>query len=139
MVNQTTLRARGVCSRIPHLPPVYRIYGLSSMYDLNEKTTPFKTLILYHIKGFNPKNQSYKTIEDTRSFTIDGTTIKGYNGGELYASATFTPVGEIKNAALQLGSLRGIAADLYCIRIYNRALSAEEIATNYAIDKRRFL
>ena len=76
--------------------------------------------------------------KDTRSFTIDGTTIKGYNGGELYAVATFTPVGEIKNAALQLGSLRGIAADLYCIRIYNRALSAEEISANYTIDKRRF-
>ena len=67
-----TLRARGVCSRIPHLPPVYRIYGLSSMYCLNEKTASFKTLILYHIKGFNPKNQNYKTCKGCAGFTPTG-------------------------------------------------------------------
>ena len=67
-----TLRARGVCSRIPHLPPVYRIYGLSSMYCLNEKTASFKTLILYHIKGFNPKNQNYKTCKGCAGFTPKG-------------------------------------------------------------------
>ena len=28
--------------------------------------------------------------------------------------------------------------DIFCIRVYNRALTAEEIAANYAIDKERF-
>jgi hypothetical protein len=66
------LSPRGVCSRIPHLPPGYRIYGLSSMYCLNEKTVPFKTLILYHIKGFNPNNQNYKTCKGCAGFTPKG-------------------------------------------------------------------
>lgn len=33
---------------------------------------------------------------------------------------------------------RGITGQLHAVRLYNRALSAEEIASNYAIDARRF-
>ena len=32
----------------------------------------------------------------------------------------------------------GASGSIYCLRIYNRALTAEEIAANYAIDKARF-
>ena len=75
----------------------------------------------------------------THTFTIGGDTITGYSRGEAYGTHTFTPNGSIDAAArLQLGSKRGITADIYCIRMYSRALSAAEIAANYAIDKMRF-
>lgn len=31
-----------------------------------------------------------------------------------------------------------IKGAVYCLRLYNRALTAEEVAANYAVDKKRF-
>lgn len=74
----------------------------------------------------------------THSFTICDNIITGYSRGTPYATQTFTASGSIDSARLQLGGKRGITADIYCIRMYSRALSAAEIAANYAIDKMRF-
>ena len=74
----------------------------------------------------------------THSFVISGNTIAGYSKGLPYATQQFIPNGTITNASLRIGSNRGITADIYSIRMYNRALSASEISANYAIDKMRF-
>lgn len=75
----------------------------------------------------------------THTFAIGGDTITGYSRGIAYATQTFTANGSIDaTARLQLGGKRGITAGIYCIRMYSRALSAAEIAANYAIDKKRF-
>ena len=74
----------------------------------------------------------------THSFVISGNTIAGYSKGLPYATQQFIPNGTITNASLRIGSDRGITADIYCIRMYNRAISAAEISANYAIDKMRF-
>ncbi len=77
-------------------------------------------------------------VKTTHSFTVCGDTIIGYSRGVPYATQTFTAIGSIDAARLLLGGKRGIVADIYCIRIYNRALSTAEIAANFAIDRMRF-
>ena len=56
------------------------------------------------------------------------------NGGERRrANKSFTPF-----TSIGLGLRTNIQADYCCVRVYSRALTAEEIAHNYNIDKRRF-
>lgn len=56
------------------------------------------------------------------------------NGGERRrANKSFTPF-----TSIGLGLRTNIQADYCCVRVYSRALTAEEIAYNYNIDKRRF-
>lgn len=56
------------------------------------------------------------------------------NGGERRrANKSFTPF-----TSIGLGLRTNIQADYCCVRVYSRALSAEEIAHNYKIDKERF-
>ncbi len=68
------------------------------------------------------------------------------NGGEDFVNGTSVGVGSLE-AYTNITALNGFRIgrdrfttfqDIYSIRIYNRALTAEEIAHNYAIDKARF-
>ena len=68
-----------------------------------------------------------------------------YYNGENESSATrvFNTNSNIDPQALGIGlgqyPSRGIStANIYSIRVYNRVLSAEEVAANFAIDKARF-
>lgn len=78
-----------------------------------------------------------------RSLTISSTTVQWYQEGIATTSAPRTKNFETTNNVFPLFGWDfdyGLPAsgELCAIRIYNRALTAEEIAANYAIDKRRF-
>ena len=78
--------------------------------------------------------------------TYDGTTIRQYvngaaSGGTVTISKTLQSGGEIRimrrwDAALAASNLLG--GNLAIARIYNRALSANEISQNYNAQKGRF-
>ena len=59
-----------------------------------------------------------------------------YKNGTLVNNATFSQIPTITPTALRSALMGG--AKLRSIRIYSRALTADEIAANYAIDKARF-
>ena len=67
-----------------------------------------------------------------------------YNGGHTQsATRAYTQAADSDNFNVGVGfgqyPERGIAtANIYCIRLYNRALTDAEVAFNYATDKRRF-
>ena len=64
-----------------------------------------------------------------------------YVDGEAIASSPTSSdsVGTTNGRFANTASLnKGIDADYYCVRFYNRVLTAEEIALNYAIDRIRF-
>ncbi len=64
-------------------------------------------------------------INDFLGGTVNESTL-GVNKQNFSIGSTHTSGGE------------NMWGDFYCVRIYNRALTAEEIAHNYAIDKERF-
>lgn len=80
----------------------------------------------------------------TRAFVFDGTTKTAYLNGTQWASATVGAASGSIGASESLlgldnsGSDFGFYGDVYFIRIYSRALTAAEIAANYAIDAQRF-
>lgn len=67
-----------------------------------------------------------------------------YNGGNTQSvTRAYTTASDTQSNPLGLGcghyTAYGIAtARIYCIRLYNRQLTNEEVAFNYATDKRRF-
>jgi hypothetical protein len=73
----------------------------------------------------------------------DGNTANGYVNGEVQAANNTDTWGFTADTISVLGDPRGTshAPFGYCahnVRVYNRALTAEEIAHNYKIDKERF-
>ena len=72
-----------------------------------------------------------------------GNTTKGYVNGEVQAGNASDRWGFTADTISVLGDSRGedYAPFGYCahnVRLYSRALSADEVAANYAIDKERF-
>lgn len=62
-----------------------------------------------------------------------------YLGGKQKSTGTATPDSTIKGIHIRLGSSAyGFRGHYHSVRIYSRALTAAEIARNYAIDKERF-
>lgn len=75
------------------------------------------------------------------SLVFDGLTVALYNGQELVKNKkpSITPVGAIAGVFARLGSSNYAYRGRYMrYAIYSRALTADEIAANYAIDKARF-
>ena len=71
----------------------------------------------------------------------DEYSIKDGEGRKL--ASTETAVRNLKQSVMRIGTdSRTLSmcfdGDIFCIRVYNRALTTEEIAHNYAIDKARF-
>lgn len=64
--------------------------------------------------GGQTKSASYGSLS---SFSVNRVYIGGMNGNNVFSPASKT---------------------FYCVRLYERTLSAQEIAANYAIDKERF-
>ena len=104
---------------------------------------------------FHVNNSTTPGISNTITKHIDGTTISliGYEKGIQNAAETWTPQtitvnsnGVLFGAGTNLFGGRGrywepsppADGHAYTLRFYNRALSADEIAHNYAIDKARF-
>jgi hypothetical protein len=90
--------------------------------------------------------QRFDTLDPTdkrhSSIVISGNTMSSYCGGVFDKSATFLSQGY--QYVTQFGFLSiprynvSRASGMRCFRLYNRALTAEEIAHNYEIDKARF-
>ena len=87
---------------------------------------------------------SYPTVANEEARTIVATTSSCFvNGEELQSVSHSTdnwsngPHTGIGGRAWQSHNWRG-AGDYYSVRIYSRALTAAEIAANYAVDKQRF-
>lgn len=118
-------------------------YTLLASTDMRNEFWPTSSGTGCYLSWHSPSFTHYCSVDtrkakETNSFVIDGNTVTGYGSGALYSTGHFTPDGTIIDASLELGSKRGITADIYSIRIYSRALSTAEIAANYAIDKMRF-
>lgn len=85
---------------------------------------------------------------ETVTYSYDGTTLKMYRSGVLFAYADvhiptelimntpFLVNGSINNSAVL--SLRYTDSRLYAIRVYHRSLSQAEISKNYQLDQQRF-
>lgn len=77
---------------------------------------------------------------------VSGTVSIVDNVGAYYNSVPMTlnpnlsfPLGNVQGRmALGNNSIYDVYGDIYCTRIYSRALTPTEIAANYAIDKERF-
>jgi len=90
--------------------------------------------------------QTWNTLSPTdklhSSIVISGSTMSSYCGGVFDKSATFSSQGY--QYVTQFGFLSiprysgSRASGMRCFRLYSRALTADEIAANYAIDKERF-
>ena len=73
--------------------------------------------------------------------TLDGSVLKGYLNGELKATRTDVPTSGTNTYVLTIGGWGGIFLSkgiIGVVRIYNRALSAEEIKAHYEAEKARF-
>lgn len=71
-----------------------------------------------------------------------GGTVAYNNGASLRAYTSYSAPTRANNtffySPTSVGWPAGTIIDLYCVRQYSRALTADEIAHNYAIDKERF-
>jgi hypothetical protein len=76
--------------------------------------------------------------------TYDNTTSRGYRDGTLFTSTAHTAGGQLKTMADSTmiarspGTSEFLDGKLAIVKIYNRALTAAEIAQNYNATKRRF-
>ncbi len=81
-----------------------------------------------------PSSDAYQKMSFSAAYSQSGT--QGYLNGEKTVDTGFiySPQGNMYFPALNTNN----KARMYSIRIYNRALTAEEIAHNYTVDKARF-
>lgn len=68
---------------------------------------------------------------------IDNENVSFYRNGSLYTGTT-TLYGSPEHTSIVTRFKSDDALEVYAVRAYSRALTAEEIAANYAIDKQRF-
>jgi hypothetical protein len=85
------------------------------------------------------------TSADTRTWaaTYDGANVSPYIDGEAAIGTTTTNNWSYRTGSFGLSgssnySSYNFVGNYYCIRLYNRALTAAEVAANYAIDAARF-
>lgn len=90
------------------------------------------------------KFTNYNSISNLKSPRVssvcfDGINLMQYIDGEYKTSATPIISGSVSSRSLfKIGGGRLFTGEVKNIRIYSRALTAEEIAHNYKIDKARF-
>ena len=89
------------------------------------------------------RNDTY-TGNQTFSMTADaGSEFSVFGNGSLYQNKTATVSFTPPNDNFAIGRFKNVYEfntyiDIHCVRVYSRALTAAEIAHNYAIDKQRF-
>ena len=69
------------------------------------------------------------------------TSVSGWNGKQVFINGinkTRTTTIYLNAGGYGFINVKRTSAELCCIRLYNRTLSADEIAANYAVDKERF-
>lgn len=73
--------------------------------------------------------------------TYDGSSLQYYVNGQFANSKTQSFYGKFSGQTTFFNRTtggRGITGQLHAVRLYSRALTADEIAANYDVDKRRF-
>ena len=75
--------------------------------------------------------------------TYDGTAMKGYADGVLTNTNSTSGTAQSDYSVLRIFGAKTsnwnlLSGKVYCVRVYNRALTAEEVAHNRAIDLQRF-
>jgi hypothetical protein len=84
-------------------------------------------------------NVGSTTVPKTLSFTYDGTTARFYANGTQSTSAEMALRAAFNAGLVRIGSVYLYnSGSIYSIRIYNKALSAQNVADNAALDQRRF-
>ena len=68
----------------------------------------------------------------------DGNLFSYYGNGVLQQTATGSNVNYANSINVRCPRITSGTFKVHCIRLYSRALTADEIAANYAIDKARF-
>ncbi len=115
---------------------------LNQLGNLNNAGT-----FLYYINNDNwvitPSNLpvTYNTIGDKRttSFTLDSDMLRSvYCNGNLQVQALRTKAPARTDYNNVYAESNGVYYNYFDVRIYDRVLTAEEIAHNYTIDKERF-
>lgn len=101
------------------------------------------------VNGIGNTSNSYQNTEsaiaDIRSMSVDYTDL---SINHLYINSTETTKGTSShsfryqgNNQMEVGGTSSsyyFSGEIYCIRIYNRSLTAAEVAQNYAVDVQRF-
>ena len=99
----------------------------------------------YHLYGSAPKTENIVHL----ALTYDNSTIKLYENGRKVAETSIS--GNIKSPSratvLSIGSnpngtafgINGLKGNVYSVRLYDRALSADEVFGNYKYDYGRFV
>ena len=112
--------------------------GVREEYWVGYNLNPY---ITYGSTSFNQIITGLKKIgRCTHTFTFDKGVAKIYTLGELNGQKSDVTVSARPNASsvVKLFGDRTFTGFGCCVRVYNRALTADEIAHNYAIDKARF-
>lgn len=123
-LNQIVVRGTGNWTRD------YKLYIGSNGYDIAAGVNGEYNLWGNKISdGVTPHSCHYQFPGTTDRFYLDGR-LGGSRSSSKYATATSALTFFPSNAA-NVGRV-------YCVRFYNRALTAAEVAANYAVDKERF-
>jgi len=90
--------------------------------------------------SFTGVTQPGKNVKFTQSLTVANARAIFYCNGVIspYANASNTQYSGTTYVFNNANRNKGITGRLYNLRFYSRALTADEIAANYAIDKARF-
>ena len=107
----------------------------STSATLNAQLQNSPSLRLWYRNGVFPTGTKHHVV-----FSSSSTTMSGWLDG-IKVSSTRTIGKQTSLGQSFIGRISGynnFYGDIYFIRIYNRALTEDEIAANYAIDKQRF-
>ena len=108
----------------------FRITGTSLSYG-NVNTTYLAT---GGLQNWYPFSKNGTTSVAMQASANDGV-FRVWRNGAYFNRKTGTPVGV---RYLHIGGGSANYSRIYCIRVYNRLLTSDEIAWNYAIDRERF-
>lgn len=119
-------------------------YGIQQKYGLHSANINIDGT-WYHLYGSAPKTENIVHL----ALTYDNSTIKLYENGRKVAEKSIS--GNIKppssSTVFSIGSnpeensfgINGLKGNVYSVRLYERALSADEVFGNYKYDYGRFI
>lgn len=107
----------------------------STSSTLNAQLQNSSSLRLWYSRGVFPSGTKRHVV-----FSSSSTTISGWlDGIKLSSTPTIGRQTSLGTSFIgRIGGYNNFYGDIYFIRIYNRALTEDEIAANYAVDKIRY-
>ena len=107
----------------------------STSSTLNAQLQNSSSLRLWYRNGVFPNGTKHHVV-----FSSSSTTMSGWlDGIKVSSTRTIGKQTSLGQSFIgRISNYNNFYGDIYFIRIYNRALTEDEIAANYAIDKQRF-